>query len=241
MGVCDALSRHRRQHQKGAIGERWVDRRLRKSLDPSLYHVLSDLTLPSGDFTTQIDHVVASPFGIFVIETKNYKGLILGRAEAREWTKVMFKNRYAFQNPLHQNYKHTKTLSELTGISHDLFISVVVFVGDCHLHEAIPENVLHGREILPFIAAHTEHRIKVEQVPEVVEAFSEWANTVTREKKRAHVANLKVARSQAHIQRPLESCPQCGNRLVARKNGKTDQAFWGCISYPRCRYTRSVG
>ena len=35
-----------------------------------------DLVLPrpDGKDTTQIDHVVGSPFGIFVIETKNHEG-----------------------------------------------------------------------------------------------------------------------------------------------------------------------
>jgi len=37
------------------------------------------LTLPDGEgSTTQIDHFLLSPYGLFVIETKNYKGWIFG-------------------------------------------------------------------------------------------------------------------------------------------------------------------
>lgn len=43
-------------------------------LDTEEYIVLHDLLLPYKDGTTQIDHVIISPYGIFVIETKNYTG-----------------------------------------------------------------------------------------------------------------------------------------------------------------------
>ena len=36
----------------------------------------------------------------------------------------------------------------------------------------------------------------------------------------------------------IETCPKCGNLLV-RRNGKFGE-FWGCSSYPDCRYTRNV-
>ncbi len=60
---------------KGWFGERMVCRGLNR-LDPQLYRQFHDLYLPrpDGQGSTQIDHVVVSPFGIFVVETKNYKG-----------------------------------------------------------------------------------------------------------------------------------------------------------------------
>ena len=54
----------------GDSGEFTVARQLRRL--PDKYRVINDLLLPAGKgHTTQIDHVVVSPFGIFVIETKN--------------------------------------------------------------------------------------------------------------------------------------------------------------------------
>ena len=40
------------------------------------YHgkVINDLYLPLYDQTTQIDHILIAPFGMIVVETKNYKG-----------------------------------------------------------------------------------------------------------------------------------------------------------------------
>ena len=63
----------------GAFGETLLAAVLRRKLDASIYHVLNGICLPLDDgSTTQIDHVVVSPFGVFVIETKTYKGWIFG-------------------------------------------------------------------------------------------------------------------------------------------------------------------
>ncbi|MGM8216837.1 nuclease-related domain-containing protein [Bacillaceae bacterium W0354] len=54
---------------KGAIGEWYVNNDLSK-LGTS-YSTFHDLYVPTEDGgTTQVDHVVTSPYGIFVIETK---------------------------------------------------------------------------------------------------------------------------------------------------------------------------
>lgn len=39
---------------------------------------------------TQIDHIYISKFGIFVVETKNYKGWIYGKTHDKEWTKNVY-------------------------------------------------------------------------------------------------------------------------------------------------------
>ena len=61
---------------KGMIGESSVRHKLSK-LDPKEYTVLHDLMIQRPDEkTSQIDHVVISRYGVFVIETKNYSGCV---------------------------------------------------------------------------------------------------------------------------------------------------------------------
>jgi len=43
-------------------------------LDKNIYTLFKNVTLPTEDGTTQIDHVIVSRYGVFVIETKNMKG-----------------------------------------------------------------------------------------------------------------------------------------------------------------------
>ena len=52
---------------KGKIGEEKVATLLR--LLPKEYVVLNNVIISNGKSTAQIDHVVVSPYGIFVIET----------------------------------------------------------------------------------------------------------------------------------------------------------------------------
>lgn len=98
----------------GRSGENFVSRKL-LDLDPSKYAVVDDLMLPSlGNLnTTQIDHVVVSNFGIFVIETKSYSGWIFGNAHQQHWTQVIYHYKKKFYNPLRQNYAHVKAVEAL--------------------------------------------------------------------------------------------------------------------------------
>ena len=91
---------------KGKFGEFAVKTHVKLYLKEH-YVLLNDCTLPDGQGgTTQIDHILLSPFGIFIIETKNYKGWIFGTERQKTWTQKIYKNSYKFQNPLHKNYKH---------------------------------------------------------------------------------------------------------------------------------------
>lgn len=58
---------------RGQAGEANVAARL-KALPKSDYTVFNNLLIQRGEYSSQIDHVVVSKYGVFVIETKNYKG-----------------------------------------------------------------------------------------------------------------------------------------------------------------------
>ena len=85
---------------KGWIGEFKTGFSLWAGLDSNLYHRFHDVIIPSSHGTTQVDHILVSPFGIFVAETKNYKGWIYGSADQSTWTQVIYKSKHKFQNPL---------------------------------------------------------------------------------------------------------------------------------------------
>jgi hypothetical protein len=81
--------------------------------------------LQVGNKTTQIDHIVVSNYGIFVIETKNYKGWIMGNEYDEYWRQVIYKRKEKLYNPIKQNYGHIlalkgvlKNFSDLNYISY---------------------------------------------------------------------------------------------------------------------------
>ena len=177
---------------KGRIGEAGVNFWVKRQLDPNVYHLIPDVMLPTSDGTTQLDHVIVSRYGIFVVETKNYKGWIFGNEHDAQWTQSLYRHKSRFQNPLRQNYKHTKTLAELTGIPEALFKSMVVFVGECTFKTVMPPNVMYLRDFPRYIKAFQTPLIRDGQVPEIVSVIGEWAGTVTNEQKANHVAHLRA-------------------------------------------------
>ena len=71
-------------------GEVRLSREVKARFRPPDYHLLNHIKLRLKDGTTQIDHILVSRFGIFVIETKDYGGWIFGGANDRFWTQVFF-------------------------------------------------------------------------------------------------------------------------------------------------------
>lgn len=226
---------------KGRLGEAGINFLARRFLDQAVYHLIPDVMLPTPDGTTQIDHVIVSRYGIFVLETKNYKGWIYGDERAAQWTQVNFKRKDRFQNPLRQNYKHTKTLADLTGVPEEYFKSLVVFAGDCTFKTAMPANVVYVRDFVRYIKGFQVAIIKDEQVPEIVSVIGEWAGTVTDKQKAGHVAHVRNKKAPVSAQGQAPACPRCEATMVLRTSRKDGSQFWGCPKYPGCRGTRQVG
>ena len=100
------------------------------------YFVLNDLMVTDArGITTQIDHVVISRFGLFVIETKCYKGWIFANPKNRFWTQSLYaggrgwfarSEKHRFQNPIKQNWRHIYVLSERLKLPRRYFVNVVV-------------------------------------------------------------------------------------------------------------------
>ena len=95
---------------KGRRGEKTVANIL-SQLPSSEYSVINDITIQNKNGSTQIDHVIISVYGIFVIETKNYSGWIMGGEKSDQWIKNMYGHKYYFYNPIKQNYGHISALA----------------------------------------------------------------------------------------------------------------------------------
>ncbi|MEB3768080.1 nuclease-related domain-containing protein [Acinetobacter sp. MD2] len=179
---------------KGKIGEKVIQFQCQRFLDPAQYTLLNDCTLPTSDgLTTQIDHILICPFGLFVIETKNYKGWIYGGEYQKMWTQTLYKNKYKFQNPLHQNYKHIKVLENLLQdviAAQDLH-SIVVFVGESSFKTPMPYNVFEGKAWVQFVKTFQTQvlsEVKMRRVKHIIEKYSLERN---RETEKLHLANLQ--------------------------------------------------
>lgn len=93
---------------KGYLGEFLANVSARLFLIKDRYHLIKNVTLPTEDGTTQIDYIIVSEYGVSVVETKNMKGWIFGKAKQRQWAQKIYRYSQKLQNPLNQNYKHVK-------------------------------------------------------------------------------------------------------------------------------------
>lgn len=221
---------------KGWVGE--VQGTLSKKifLDPQVYIDINNVTIPAANGTTQIDHVIVSKYGIFVVETKNMNGWIFGDEKNPQWTQSIFGKKYKFQNPLHQNYRHTKALSEFLSLDHSKFISIVMFWGKCEFKTSLPSNVM-SRGYTSYIKSHSVVLFSDQEVQEIAVALREGMLPKSWATRRKHIASLK--------ERFLSTteCPKCGSPLVlrtAKSGANAGSQFYGCTKYPACRYVAKL-
>jgi restriction system protein len=157
---------------KGWMGEFQVNLVTKLFLSKDVYHLIKNVTLPVDGGTTQIDHVVVSRFGVFAVETKNVRGWIFGKEGDTYWTQKLYRHSEKFQNPLRQNWKHIKTLSEILGISEDKLHSVIVFPGDSTFKTEMPENVTRPRGYIRYIRSKTKPVLTEGEVKQIINLIS---------------------------------------------------------------------
>jgi len=220
----------------GAEGERRVNLTLSRQLAEQDYTLLEDLTLPTTTGTTQVDHIVLSRYGIFVIETKNMSGWIFGGKTQARWTQVMRRHKSQFQNPLRQNYHHLKVVQNLLGIRLDQLENLVAFVGSAEPQTEMPPNVFwSAEELFDYISSRKTVLFTVSEVRDFAHKLRGSTLEANRETRRAHVQHVreKAARTDTDVTK----CPRCGSKMIERTNRKTGQTFFGCSRYPKCRGT----
>jgi len=220
---------------KGAKGEFSVALRLRR-LNKKEYKVYNNIYLKIGGITTQIDHLVISVYGIFVIETKNYKGWIFGNESSRYWTQILYNEKNKIYNPIKQNWSHINFLKRLSPDFKDLqYFPIIVFAGSAKLKKvkaSVP--VIYKGKLLKTIRKNKIIYLTHSQL-EIIDQLLEQAII---EKKEAGKKHKKFVRSNIKRKRRKPDpviCPKCGGKLVNRI-GKYG-SFRGCSNYPECKYT----
>jgi len=233
---------------KGAVGEWSVNRALSKL--GNNYRIYHDLYVPNGEGgTTQVDHVVTSPYGIFVIETKHYQGWIFGKENQRYWTQTIYKRKEKLFNPIWQNYGHIQAIRNyIAKEDFESIFSIIAFSPNSTLKfkdEFKSARVIQFPQLTKVIKQWNVRRIKDSELKEINQALDGLIikdKNKKKQVKKKHVADIKNNR-KAKVSKEKEDskqnvCPKCGGKLSMKK-GKFG-AFYGCSNYPKCRYTKQV-
>lgn len=219
---------------RGYYGEFWVKKELSK-LPKKDYIVLNNIMIKTNNGTHQIDHIVLSKFGIFVIEMKNFYGLIIGDEYKEKWVQYLGKNKYYFKNPIHQNYGHIKALEETLKIKEDKFISIICISNQAKL-KVNAKNVTHLDFINNLIRSYKNEILDIDL--EELKCKIESLNITDTNSRKEHVKEIRNNLQEKYEMEKSMICPRCGGKLV-EKNGRYGR-FIGCSNYPKCRYTKKL-
>lgn len=222
---------------KGKFSERLVFRTLRHL--PDEYTIFNDLFFRSNGRSTQIDHVVVSPYGVFVIETKGYKGWILGGESSQYWTQTLYRRKYQFYNPIKQNEGHVRFLRYMLKRSVGIpFIPIVVFNNNAYLKVIVNDHiVVNRRNLIEAINQYQSPMLDKAVVDWIVETINANAVVVDNYTKEQHIDTVKSSQQKVINCIQQGVCPLCGGKLV-RRQGQYG-SFYGCSNYPQCKFTHS--
>jgi Nuclease-related domain len=186
-----ALGRYR-THAFQNRGEARLSRALKKRFVAPDYHLLNHVTLLLKDGTTQIDHVLVSRFGIFVIETKDYTGWIFAGRDDRYWTQVLYRAKFRFQNPIRQNHRHVRAIQELLDfLPPDVIHSVVVFTGDAEFKTTVPDGVFTLAGFLADVESYASEVMSINRVQFCVGRLETIRLSITKTTDVEHVQRLR--------------------------------------------------
>ena len=208
---------------RGYLGEIKTGNILNK-LPRKDYKVLNDLMLFSDNKTHQIDHVVISHYGIFVIEMKNYMGKEVGNEFKDKWTQYIGSKTNTFYNPVKQNYGHLRCISDVLDMSMNDLIPVVVFSNETEIMSEC-EYVINLKDMIKYIRSFKAKKdIDIEKIYDKLVSLN-----ITDSRRSKHVSSIKsnIKKDNKKVEEGL--CPKCGSKLIDKNK------YYACS---KCKYTK---
>lgn len=114
-------------------------RKTRRVMRKLGHKMLADIMLPDGtDNLIHVDYLLLTAVGIFVIDIKDYTGMLFGGEKVDQWTQMIGRNSYRFENPLFQNESRVLAVRNLVG---DVPVhGYVVFTNAGQFPKGVPGN-----------------------------------------------------------------------------------------------------
>ncbi len=154
------------------------------------YKLLNDIMIKSNNGTSQIDHILIGKKGIFVIETKDYSGMIYGDEYSREWTQVINSKKNKFYNPIRQNYGHIKTLEKYIDRK-NIFISIIVFTNKSTLKKIETDTpVIQVKKLKRFIRKYKSNNMLTKEEIDNMYNLIKKNNINTNRERKKHVKRI---------------------------------------------------
>ena len=184
-------------------------------------YIINNFTLinPKNKSTHQIDHILIHPHGIFVIETKNYYGTIIGSNNGELWHKNINGKDIVIANPIAQNKSHCYYVSKALNNKYEP-ISLIVYVKN-NAPYFDDENVINIKELLLFIDSFPYKSLLSKK--EIDEIYHKLISKNINISKDEHIQNVKhVKEKKEQIRNQMSyaieegKCPICNSKIINR-------------------------
>ncbi len=133
------------------------------------YTLLSYVVVPALRGMSRIDHVIVSPYGIFVLTVIPEPGKVSGRERNAEWEIKSGRRREILYNPLWENRKWVNALEDHLGPQP--FIPVVVFT-QAKLKNDFGKNVIPLSRLPGFIKKYNRSRLFSDKMEEILQKLA---------------------------------------------------------------------
>lgn len=243
---------------KGKYGEYLTYRALRVyEADGAKFLFNCYLPRDNGE-TTEIDILMIHKSGIYVFESKNYSGWIFGNEKGKTWTQTLPQGRRShkehFLNPIIQNKLHIKWLKNFIADDTIPLHSIIVFSERCSLKSIAVFSsdvaVIKRGDIVNTVSKVAAGAVYMLDNNKVLRLYTKLypCTQVSGAFKQKHIDDINT-RIQLKEQKTAEkveqlNCPRCGAPLVlrvAKKGQNAGRRFYGCSTYPKCRYIHEPG
>ncbi|AGA69174.1 nuclease-like protein [Desulfitobacterium dichloroeliminans LMG P-21439] len=214
-----------KRQRKDEIGEYKLEVEL--SHLPQRFKLISSVLLNTKGGYVQIDHLLVSPYGLFVIEAYNLSGLIVGEENDLKWYQMITWRVKTFPNPVIENQARIEVLREQAGLDEDIPVfSYVTFNCRSNL-KVFLSSVFYDIDLLASIMKLAQTQPVVlsdEEVLGVLEAI-ESINVKDQGIRNEYAARLRKMRMQ---ERPKHGDIRC---CLCQKAVNTRMARY-CLNRP---------
>ena len=199
-------------------------------------YILNDLTIVYDGDAAQIDHLIVSQFGLFIVESKSVHGTISINKQ-KEWSRT-YNKPLGMRSPVLQAEAQGKILRALLRANSEKLLSKVLGLLQkgfkfcpINVFAAIPDSDIINRETT------ISELFKADRI---TDAIDEKLKVLKKSNSLLSLTSNDVAWSinaeeTKNALKVIENCSQYSiGKFVFRKK-KTE--FFGCSQYPKCNFT----
>lgn len=187
------------------------------------YKVINDVMLKTKNGTSQIDHLVVSRKGIYVIETKALNGVLYGSEYERNWTQVRRGEKVQIHNPIKQNEGHIRALeymfsnNKLDYYEDINYIGVLAFADFTKLNLDVANYyIVRFSSLLKYIKRYKRANLSSKQV-RVINKMIKDNNINSSKQRERHIQRIQENKRNYDEKISKKICPVCSNKLKKKR------------------------